>query len=284
MIPKNFTPDRDSLQGRAILITGAGSGLGRALAIECARAGASVILSGRNGAKLDLVYDEIEAMGAPQPAIAVLDLAVATAVDYDRLARVIDEEFGKLDGLVHAAGLLGDRTPLEQYDVPTWCKVLHVNLTAPFILTQVLLAALRKSEDASIIFVSSGVVKQSRPFWGAYAVSKAGLESVRSMLSEELEGEANIRVNSVNHGRMRTALRAGGMLAFAVSFDEVIVTTFTAGQQTTLPIWMLGELIRPRQRPVTNVVAVFVIVVTLLPILAAYYLTREGEHTGGSSK
>jgi NAD(P)-dependent dehydrogenase (short-subunit alcohol dehydrogenase family) len=208
MIPKDFTPDRDSLQGRAILITGAGSGLGRALAIECARAGASVILSGRNGAKLDLVYDEIEAMGAPQPAIAVLDLAVATAVDYDRLARVIDDEFGKLDGLVHAAGLLGDRTPLEQYDVPTWCKVLHVNLTAPFILTQVLLAALRKSEDASIIFVSSGVVKQSRPFWGAYAVSKAGLESVRSMLSEELEGEANIRVNSVNPGRMRTAMRA----------------------------------------------------------------------------
>jgi NAD(P)-dependent dehydrogenase (short-subunit alcohol dehydrogenase family) len=208
MIPSDFTPDRDLLKGRVILITGAASGLGRALAIECARAGASVILSGRNGAKLDRVYDEIEAMGAPQPAIAVLDLAVATAVDYDGLAHVIGEEFGKLDGLVHAAGLLGDRTPLEQYDVPTWCKVLHVNLTAPFILTQVLLPNLRKSEDASIIFVSSGVVKQSRPFWGAYAVSKTGLESVRSMLAEELEGEANIRVNSVNPGRMRTAMRA----------------------------------------------------------------------------
>ena len=201
-------PDRDLLKGRAILITGAGSGLGRALAIECARAGASVILSGRNSAKLDRVYDEIEALGAPQPAIAALDLAVATAVDYDALANVIGREFGKLDGLVHAAGLLGDRTPLEQYDVPTWCKVLHVNLTAPFILTQVLLPNLRKSEDASIIFVSSGVVKRSRPFWGAYAVSKTGLESVRSMLSEELEGEANIRVNSVNPGRMRTAMRA----------------------------------------------------------------------------
>jgi NAD(P)-dependent dehydrogenase (short-subunit alcohol dehydrogenase family) len=208
MIPENFTPERDLLQGRAILITGAGSGLGRALALGCARAGASVILAGRNGAKLDRVYDEIETLGAPQPAIAVLDLASATAVDYDRLARVIDEEFGKLDGLVHAAALLGDRTPLEQYDVPTWCKVLHVNLTAPFILTQVLLAALRKSQDASIIFVSSGVVKQPRPFWGAYAVSKSGLESVRSMLSEELEGEPNIRVNSVNPGRMRTAMRA----------------------------------------------------------------------------
>lgn len=208
MIPKDFTPDTGLLEGRAILITGAGSGLGRALAIECARAGASVILSGRNAAKLDSVYDEIEAMGAPQPAIAALDLALATAVDYDALARVIGEEFGKLDGLVHAAALLGDRTPLEQYDVPTWCKVLHVNLTAPFILTQVLLPDLRKSPDASVIFVSSGVVKQSRPFWGAYAVSKTGLESVRSMLSEELEGEANIRVNSINPGRMRTAMRA----------------------------------------------------------------------------
>jgi NAD(P)-dependent dehydrogenase (short-subunit alcohol dehydrogenase family) len=208
MIPKQFTPDAELLTGRVILITGAGSGLGKALAIECARAGASVILSGRNAAKLDRVYDEIESMGAPQPAIATLDLAAATAVDYDNLAKIIDGEFGKLDGLVHAAALLGDRTPLEQYDVPTWCKVLHVNLTAPFILTQVLLPNLRKSADASVIFVSSGVVKNQRPFWGAYAVAKSGLESVRSMLSQELDGEPNIRVNSVNPGRMRTAMRA----------------------------------------------------------------------------
>ena len=83
---------------------------------------------------------------------------------------------------------------------------------------------------------------------------------------------------------LATALLAGGMLAFALSFDEVIVTTFTAGQQTTLPIWMLSELVRPRQRPVTNVVAVFVIAVTFLPILAAYYLTRDGEHAEGSGK
>jgi putative spermidine/putrescine transport system permease protein len=81
-----------------------------------------------------------------------------------------------------------------------------------------------------------------------------------------------------------TALLAGGLLAFALSFDEVIVTTFTAGQQRTLPIWMLGELIRPHQRPVTNVVAVAVIAVTALPILAAYYLTREGEHVAGAWK
>ena len=81
-----------------------------------------------------------------------------------------------------------------------------------------------------------------------------------------------------------TALLAGGMLAFALSFDEVIVTTFTAGQQTTLPIWMLSELVRPRQRPVTNVVAVFVIAVTFIPILLAFYLTRDTHEVAGSGK
>jgi len=208
MIPQAFKPEADLLAGRVILITGASGGLGKALALECARAGAGVILSGRNQSKLDRVYDEIVALGAPQPATATLDLATATALDYDNLAKTIDGEFGKLDGIVHAAALLGDRTPLEQYDVPTWCRVLHVNLTAPFILTQVLLPNLRKSKDASVIFVSSGVVNNQRPFWGAYAVAKTGLESVRAMLSQELEGEPDIRVNSVNPGRMRTAMRA----------------------------------------------------------------------------
>jgi NAD(P)-dependent dehydrogenase (short-subunit alcohol dehydrogenase family) len=207
-LPKEFKAPADLLEGRAILITGASGGFGRALALECARAGASVILSGRNGAKLDRLYDEIEALGAPKPAIAQLDLAAATAADYDRLADTIAREFGKLDGLVHAAALLGDRTPIEQYDVPLWCKVLHVNLTAPFILTQVLLPNLRKSPDASVIFVSSSVANRPRAFWGAYGVSKAGLEAVRGILSQELEREPNIRFNSLNPGRMRTAMRA----------------------------------------------------------------------------
>jgi NAD(P)-dependent dehydrogenase (short-subunit alcohol dehydrogenase family) len=202
-LPEHFEPGPDLLAGRAVMITGASGGFGRALSLACARAGANVILVGRSAAKLDRLYDEIEALGAPQP-----DLAAATAVDYDRLAETVEKEFGKLDGLVHAAALLGDRTPLEQYDVPTWCRVMHVNLTAPFILTQVLLPNLRRSADASVIFVSSGVVHNPRAFWGAYAVSKTGLEAVRSMLAQELEGEKNIRINSINPGRMRTTMRA----------------------------------------------------------------------------
>jgi len=208
VIPKDFAAEPGLLDGRTILITGAGGGLGRALSVACARAGATVILSGRNAAQLNKVYDEIEAIGAPRPAIAELDLALATAVQYDALAAVIENQFGKLDGLVHAAALLGDRTPMEQHDVPTWCKVLHVNLTAPFILTQVLLPQLRKSPDASVIFVSSSVARKSRPYWGAYAVSKAGLESLSAMWAEELEGDANMRMNSVNPGRLRTGMRA----------------------------------------------------------------------------
>ncbi|NNM62936.1 MAG: YciK family oxidoreductase [Steroidobacteraceae bacterium] len=207
MNPKDFTAKPDLLAGRVIMITGASGGLGGALALQCARAGASVILSGRNAGKLEAVYDQLEAIGAPKPALAPLDLATATAADYDALATTIEREFGRLDGLVHAAATLGDRSPLEMYDVPTWCRVLHVNLTAPFILTQVLLPVLRKSQDASVIFASSGVVKRARPFWGAYAVAKTGLETVRAMLSEELADVSKVRVNSVNPGAMRTAMR-----------------------------------------------------------------------------
>src|SRR5260370_32690333 len=134
-IPKNFTPPAALLAERVVLVTGASSGLGRALAVECARAGATVILCGRNAGKLGRVYDEIESLGAPQPAIAMLDLATATATHYDAPSGAVEAEFGRLDGLVHAAGILGDRTPLDQYDIPTWCRVVHVNLTAPFILT-----------------------------------------------------------------------------------------------------------------------------------------------------
>ena len=181
---------------------------GRALAIECASAGPTAILSGRNAAKLDRVYDEIEALGAPQPAIAVLDLALATAVEYDALAHTIGTEFGKLDGLVprpRACWAIAPPGAIRwAYLVQGFTRESHCAVYSDAGLA----AGLRKSADASIIFVSSGVVKQARPFWGAYAVSKAGEKSVRAMLFEELEGEANIRFNSVNPGRMRTAMRA----------------------------------------------------------------------------
>src|SRR5215216_2153151 len=116
------------------------------------------------------------------------------------------------------------------------------------------------------------------------------LARFRRMSGSQIEASMDLGANSFQTFRyvilpnIGTALLAGGMLAFALSFDEVIVTTFTAGQQTTLPIWMLEELIRPRERPVTNVVAMLVVLVTFLPILGAYYLTRDGDSVAGSGK
>ena len=234
MDPKNYEAPAMLLRDKVVLITGAGSGLGRALALQAARAGAQVILCGRQKSKLDRVYDEIEAAGGPTPALAPIDFTTATAVEYDQLAAVIEREFGRLDGLVHAAALLGDRTPIDQYDVPTWCKVMHVNLTAPFILTQVLLPALRKSAAASVVFVSSSVARKAKAYWGAYAVSKAGLEALSAMLAVEVESQPTLRINTVNPGAMRTPMRAAAYPA------EKPATVRTADSVTGTFLYLLG--------------------------------------------
>jgi len=196
------------LRDRVILVTGAGSGIGRALAKEIAGLGATVILHGRSVRKLEGVYDEIRAQDHPEPAIFPLDLARAQGEDYDRLSGAIEEQWGRLDGLVQNAGLLGSRTPIEHHDVAEWQRVLHVNLTAPFILCRCLLPLMFKSEDASIIFTSSGVGRTGKAYWGAYAVSKFGIEGLSEVLADELENKPGIRVNAVNPGPTRTAMRA----------------------------------------------------------------------------
>ena len=145
--------------------------------------------------------------GAPEASIAELDLERALAADYDRVADAVLERYGRLDGLLHNAALLGTLSPIEHYDVPTWCRVLHVNVTAAFALTQVLLPALKKSADASVVFTASAVGRQGRAYWGAYAVSKFAVEGLSQVLSAELEGISRVRVNALNPGRARTAMR-----------------------------------------------------------------------------
>jgi NAD(P)-dependent dehydrogenase (short-subunit alcohol dehydrogenase family) len=205
--PRTYSPRPDELTGRVIAITGASTGIGRAVALACARFGATVVLIGRNPRKLEAVHTEIEAAGGPEPTIGLLDLEKALASDYDQLATAVLERFGRLDGLLHNAGILGTLSPIEHYDVPTWCRVMHVNLTAAFALTQVLLPALKKSEDASILFTSSSVGRSGRAYWGAYAVSKFGTEGFMQVLAAELENITCIRVNSLNPGRARTMMR-----------------------------------------------------------------------------
>lgn len=205
--PSAYSPATDLLRDRVILITGAGAGIGRTMAVSFAAHGATVGLLGRTLKKLENVYDEIVAAGYPRPSLAPMDLAKAGGPEYFALAESIDKEFGRLDGLVHNAGILGHPAPIEHYDVKTWTEVMHVNLTVPFVMTQTLLPLLRKSKDAAIIFTSSGVGRKGRAYWGAYAVSKFGTEGLSQTLADELESDG-IRVNCINPGGTRTSMRA----------------------------------------------------------------------------
>jgi NAD(P)-dependent dehydrogenase (short-subunit alcohol dehydrogenase family) len=200
-------PRTDELQGRVIAVTGAGDGIGAAVALAAARHGAQVILIGRTVKKLQTVHRDIGAACGDVATMAPLDLEKALAGDYDSLAAASLTRYGRLDGLVHCAGLLGSLTPIDQYDVPTWCKVLHVNVTAAFALTQVLLPVLGSSTDASVIFTSSSVGRQGRAYWGAYAVSKFAIEGLNQVLAAEMQGTRPVRVNALNPGATRTRMR-----------------------------------------------------------------------------
>lgn len=202
--PGTYTPADKLLHDRIIMVTGAGDGIGAEAARTYAKHGATVILVGRTQKKLEAVYDAIAGDGGPEPSIAVIDFAKAQGDDYQTIAEAIEQEFGRLDGILHNAGILGYLAPIEHYEVQKWMEVMHVNLTAPYILTQTLLPLLRKSADPSIVFTSSGVGRKSRALWGAYAVSKFGTEGLMQTLADELD---HVRVNCINPGKTRTAMR-----------------------------------------------------------------------------
>lgn len=234
--PRQVTLQANELSGRIIAITGATGGIGRALAIDCARRGAQVILIARNVKKLEGLFDEIISLqthaGDPvaEPVLAPLDLEKAVAGDYDAIASAIEERWGRLDGLVHCAAQLGHLSAIEHQDVPTWVKLLHVNVTAMFALTQVLLPLLRASPDASIVCTSSSVGRRGRAYWGGYAVSKFALEGFVQTLADEL-GLTTVRVNSLNPGKTRTTMRRQAYPSEDVNslpLPETIVPAFVA--------------------------------------------------------
>lgn len=205
--PRSYTYPADLLHDRIVLITGASDGIGRALALHSASLGAQVVLHGRNVGKLEKVYDEIEAIeGAPRPSIAVMDLASANSESYTTLAQSIEQEFGRLDGLVLNASMLGERFSIEQYDAVMWQRVMHVNVTSAFAMTQVFLPLLRQSDDATVIYTSSGVGRTGKAFWGAYAVSKFATEGLSQVLADE-HRHGDLRSNCINPGPTRTQMR-----------------------------------------------------------------------------
>ncbi|OLS62065.1 YciK family oxidoreductase [Pseudomonas putida] len=204
----DYSARPELLKGRVIMVTGAGRGIGAAAAKAFAAHGATVLLLGKTEANLAAVYDEIEADGHPQPVVIPFNLETALPHQYDELAVMVENAFGRLDGLLHNASIIGPRTPIEQLSGDNFMRVMHINVNAMFMLTQTLLPLLKLSEDASVVFTSSSVGRKGRAYWGAYGVSKFATEGLMQTLADELEGVAPVRANSVNPGATRTSMRA----------------------------------------------------------------------------
>lgn len=204
----DYTARPDLLKGRVILVTGAGRGIGAAAAKAFAAHGATVLLLGKTEESLNHLYDEIEQAGYPQPAVIPFNLETALSHQYGELAAMVENEFGRLDGLLHNAAILGPRTPLEQLSGDNFMRVMQINVNAEFMLTQAMLPLIKLSEDASVVFTSSSVGRKGKAYWGAYAVSKFANEGLMQVLADELEGTSNARANSINPGATRTNMRA----------------------------------------------------------------------------
>ena len=194
------------LKDKVILVTGANRGFGLAITMSLSKAGATVIMLGRDLGSLEYAYDAVVDAGYNEPILYPLDLEGATPENYQELQDNILDKFEKLDGLIHNAAILGAQMPIEQYDIKLWYSTLQINLSAPFMLTQFLIPLLLKSEDARILFLSSSVGREAKAYWGAYSVSKFGIEGFAKTLSEELE-KTNISVNTVDPGKLRTEMR-----------------------------------------------------------------------------
>lgn len=205
---QTYQPRPDLLSGRIILVTGAADGLGNAVAAACAEHGATVILSDRDQSTLEPLYDRIDGAGSPQPAILPLDLEKPQEHRFLAAADSIGEMFGHLDGLVHCAAFAPFLSRIDDYDLEDWERVLRINLTAPFLLTQVTLPLLRAAGDASVVFTSDRVGRRGLAYWGAFGAAKFGVEGLMQILAEETRGSSAIRVNSIDPGILRTGLRA----------------------------------------------------------------------------
>jgi NAD(P)-dependent dehydrogenase (short-subunit alcohol dehydrogenase family) len=220
-IPDNWQPQKDTLKDRVILVTGAGKGIGAAVARQAAGCGATVILLDKIVRDLEQVYDAIEAAGGPQAAIYPMNLEGAAEKDYVDLAATVATEFGRLDGLLHNAAMLGALIPIAHYEAELWYKVMQVNLNAPFLMTRACLDLLMRSDSASVLFNGDSVGRKGKAYWGAYGISKAATENFMQILADELETNTRVRVNSIDPGPVATALRN---LAYPGEDPSVIAT------------------------------------------------------------
>ncbi|NMP31338.1 YciK family oxidoreductase [Thalassotalea sp. M1531] len=197
----------NNLLEKVILVTGAGDGIGKQAAITYASLGATVILLGRTVEKLESVYDEIVAAGYPEPAIVPLDMKGATKQHYIDMANTILSQFGKLDGALLNASILGELTPFTAIHEQTYDDVMQVNVKAQLLLAQALVPALLTSNNGSIVFTSSSVGSKGRAFWGPYSLSKFATEGMMELIADEYDN-TSLRANAINPGATRTGMRA----------------------------------------------------------------------------
>lgn len=206
-IPAEYQPPADLLAGRVVLVTGAGQGLGKAVALEAARCGATVALLGRKPEKLAATYDEITAAGGAQPAMVPLDLAAAGTSEYEALAQLLRKDLKRLDGIVHCAAHFVPLTPLANQAIEPWMALLKVNLTAPFALTRACLPLLQAAADSSVVFVGETHGAEPRAYWGGFAVAKSALSTLAAIWAQELEHRGNPRMNVFIPGPIATPQR-----------------------------------------------------------------------------
>ncbi|MEX0958996.1 MAG: SDR family NAD(P)-dependent oxidoreductase [Burkholderiales bacterium] len=204
---QNYTPPPDLLAGRVVLVTGSTRGIGRAAALAFAAHGATVVLHGRHPGPLENVYDEITSRGYPEPAAIPLDLERAGVRELDHLAYAIESQLGRLDGIVHNASHLEKLSALEHQSIDEWVRTLRVNLVAPFALTQACSRLLRAAPDASVIYTSETHAAKPAAYWGAYAVSKAALETLMRIQADEWSRLTHLRANVVVPGPVASPLR-----------------------------------------------------------------------------
>ena len=206
-LPPEWQPSDTELKDRTVLITGAGNGIGRAVALACAKVGAEVLLLGRNEVGLEAVYDDILSAGGREAGIIPFDLNTTDPGRYEALAEQLTETGITLDGLVHNASVLGERRLLAQTSPASWQEVMQVNVSSTFLLTRALMPLLTHAAPSSIILTSSGVGRRGKAYWGAYAVSKFATEGYMQVLADELKATSQIRVNSLNPGAVNTKMR-----------------------------------------------------------------------------
>ena len=204
---KKFFPKKNLLTGKNILISGANSGIGREAAITFAQYGAKTILLGRNEKDLEKVYELIIKKKYPEPLIHTIDFEYSEIEDYIDIYKAIHSEYGRLDGLLNNASILGEKKSISQYSFSTWRSVMSINVDSVFLLTQSLLPLLELSDNASIIFTSANEGKIGKAYWGAYSVSKFATEGLMQILADELEHTSSIRVNSINPVAVKSKLR-----------------------------------------------------------------------------